>query len=66
MDTHVEVADTESEKFHSPKLCGNCVFPQNFHTRKLGEIMVFFAVRGYVIFLIFSENYRPLLLFYCL
>ena len=27
-----------------PKLCGNCAFPQNFHTRKLGEIAVFFAV----------------------
>ena len=27
-----------------PKLCGNCAFPQNFHTRKLGEITVFFAV----------------------
>ena len=26
------------------KLCGNCAFPQNFHTRKLGEIMVFYAV----------------------
>ena len=26
-----------------PKLCGNCAFPQNFHTRKLGEITVFFA-----------------------
>ena len=23
---------------------GNCAFPQNFHTRKLGEITVFFAV----------------------
>ena len=23
-------------KIH-PKLCGNCVFPQNFHTRKLGK-----------------------------
>ena len=22
----------------------NCAFPQNFHTRKLGEITVFFAV----------------------
>ena len=21
-----------------PKLCGNCSFPQNFHTRKLGAI----------------------------
>ena len=27
-----------------PKLCGNCTFPQNFHTKKLGEITVFFAV----------------------
>ena len=27
-----------------PKLCGNCAFPQNFHTRKSGKIMVFFAV----------------------
>ena len=27
-----------------PKLCGNCSFPQNFHTRKLGEITVFFVV----------------------
>ena len=24
-----------------PKLCGNCAFPQNFHTRKLGEITGF-------------------------
>ena len=21
---------------YRPKLCGNCAFPQNFHTRKLG------------------------------
>ena len=26
-----------------PKLCGNCAFPQNFHTRKLSEITVFFV-----------------------
>ena len=26
------------------KLCGNCAFTQNFHTRKLGEITVFYAV----------------------
>ena len=26
------------------KLCGNCAFPQNFHTRKLDEITVFHAV----------------------
>ena len=26
------------------KICGNCAFPQNFHKRKLGEIMVIYAV----------------------
>ena len=26
-----------------PKLCRNCAFPQNFHTRKLGGITEFFA-----------------------
>ena len=32
----------KSSKF--PKLIGNCAFPQKFHTRKLGEILVFHAV----------------------
>ena len=27
-----------------PKLCGNCAFPQNVHTRKLGGITIFYAV----------------------
>ena len=27
-----------------PKLCGNCAFPQNFHTRKLGETTAFHKV----------------------
>ena len=27
-----------------PCFAGNCAFPQNFHTKKLGEITVFFAV----------------------
>ena len=27
-----------------PTLCWNCVFPQNFHTRKLLEITVFYTV----------------------
>ena len=31
-------------KANRSKLCGNCAFPQNFHTRKSGEITVFFAV----------------------
>ena len=26
-----------------PKLCGDCLFPQNFLNRKLGEITVFYA-----------------------
>ena len=27
-----------------PKLCGNYAFPQNFQTKELGEITVFFTV----------------------
>ena len=38
----------EAHSVHSltdhPKLCRNCAFSQNFHTRKLGEIMVLFEV----------------------
>ena len=42
------VKGTVSAEFQAilPKLCGNCVFHQNFHTRKLGEITVFYAVTG--------------------
>ena len=38
--------DTVSAYFRGirTKLCGNCAFPRNFHTRKLGEITIFFAV----------------------
>ena len=38
---------TVSSEFRAirPKLCGNCAFPQNFHTAELGEITVFYAVR---------------------
>ena len=32
-----------------PKLCRNCVFPQNFHTIKLDEITGFFAVAATVL-----------------
>ena len=35
-----------------PKLCGSCAFLQDFHTRKLGEIKVFYAV---------SNNFRHVL-----
>ena len=29
-----------------PKLWGNCAFPRNLYTRKLGELTVFFVVLG--------------------
>ena len=29
-----------------PNICGNCAFPQTFHPRKFGEIMLFFVVHG--------------------
>ena len=35
---------TEFRENHR-KLYGNCAFPQIFHTRKLGEITVFYAVQ---------------------
>ena len=36
---------TEFRENHR-KLYGNCTFPQIFHTRKLGEITVFYAVQA--------------------
>ena len=39
--------------FHS-KLCRNFAFPKNFHTRKLGEITVFYAVISNVSQKVFS------------
>ena len=40
-----ECSNTSLRKIpYRPKLCGNCAFPQNFHTMKLGEITVFYAV----------------------
>ena len=36
----------ERHIFHSYlKLCGNCTFPQDFRTKKLGKITVFYAVK---------------------
>ena len=37
---------TASAEFRAicPELYGNRVFPQNFQTRKLGEVSVFYAV----------------------
>ena len=39
-----------------PKLSGNCAFPQNFHTMKLGEILVFYAVILDVAYRLHLEN----------
>ena len=36
----------------SPKLCGKCVFPQNFHNKKLHEISLFHAMHENVKLLI--------------
>ena len=49
-----------SKKFRAnrPNLCGNCAFPQNFRTRKLGEITVFYA-EFQKIFILFFKSSRP-------
>ena len=39
-----------------PKLCGNCAFPKNFHTRKLGEITVFYAALSFILPLAIAER----------
>ena len=41
----LSISSVTVTKSDRPKLCGNCAFPQNFHTRKLGENTVFYAVR---------------------
>ena len=47
------VSSFEVKKEIRPKLCGNCAFPQNFHTRKLGEIRIFCAVLDFKVWLLF-------------
>ena len=37
-------AEFRTNRPNRPKLCRNCAFPQNFHTRELGEITVFSVV----------------------
>ena len=45
-DAEILWKDTVSTELMTivPKLYGNCVFQQNIHTRKLGEITVYYAV----------------------
>ena len=38
-------ADSSQFRANRPKLCGNFVFLQNFHTGELGEISVFYTVK---------------------
>ena len=38
-----------SAEFRRSKLCANCSFPRSFHTRKLGEVSVFYAVGLYLL-----------------
>ena len=44
MSEQVKLYLQNKPSLRHPKLCGNCASPQNFHTRKLGEMKVFFAV----------------------
>ena len=39
--------DIVSAQFRAncPKLCGNCAFSQSYHTKRLGEITVLFAIK---------------------
>ena len=46
------------------KLCGNCAFPWNFHTKKLGQIRVFCAVIIIVSLLFTWNTYDTLIYFY--
>ena len=56
--------DTVSAEFWAihPKLCGNSAFPQNSHTRKLGEITVFYAanLEIYLVYFPFSLVFESL------
>ena len=45
------------------KLCGHCAFLQNFHTRKLGEILVFYAI-SVILWLVVFRNITSLLSMY--
>ena len=41
------------------KLCRNYAFPQNFYTRKLGEITAFYAVKDSLFYVIYSLIFHP-------
>ena len=58
---------TVSAEFRAnhPKLCGNCSFPQNFHTRKFGEISVFYAVEKRILKDIFFKTCQILNIIEC-
>ena len=46
------VIHSNSKNTICPKFCGNCALPQNFHTRKLGETTVYYAVTIIIIIII--------------
>ena len=41
----------------NPKFCGSCAFQYNFHTRKLGEITVFYMVMNSERIVILEQRY---------
>ena len=48
---------TDSRVKH-PYLCGKCAFPQNLHTRKLGEIPVIYAVYHKCFAVSFTKDFK--------
>ena len=46
------VTHSNSKNTIRPKFYGNCALPQNFHTRKLGETTVYYAVTIIIIIII--------------
>ena len=48
------------ERYSYRIVSGECAFPQNFHTRKLGEITAFYAVRVMNTVTLYSENITEL------
>ena len=50
--------ETHSFRMIRSELCGSCKFPQTFHTRKLGEISVFYAALRHVLA---KKNFFPII-----
>ena len=56
IDTFIGKVHCEKYWANHPKQCGNCDFPQNFHTRKLGENYGIFPNGSYTFRTIFLSS----------